>query len=41
MGVRAQQTCPILLERKIFMSCLNPTSVKISVVTHVHLSLND
>ena len=41
MGVRAHQTCPILLERKISMSCLNPTLVTISVVTHVHLPLND
>ena len=41
MGVRAQQTCPILLERKISMSCLNPTLVKISVLTHVHLPSND
>ena len=41
MGVRAQQTCPILLERKIPMSCLNPTLVKISVLTHVHLPSND
>ena len=41
MGVRAQQTCPTLLERKISMSCLNPTLVKISVLTHVHLPSND
>ena len=41
MGVRAQQTSPILLERKISMSCLNPTLVKISVLTHVHLPSND
>ena len=40
IGVRLQQTSPILLERKISMSCLNPSLVKISVVTHVYLTLN-